>query len=228
MPDKPKIFVGTPCYNGAYAAGYVIGLMALGRRAVKGEFDLVYPPHIGDSLVTRARNGVLHTFLQTDCTHLMWIDDDITFTPDDVLSLVNSGYDFTCGAYPKKDQTKINDPSKMDYVVSRTFDKEVDANGWQSVSICGTGFMCWTRKVADTLLEQAKLLPYKHGSAEDKFEYRIFHNDIGPGLVYMSEDYWVCWEWLKTSGKIWCNPNIKLSHAGFATWHGDYSQVYHG
>jgi hypothetical protein len=223
MSDKPTIFIGSPVYANLMNCEYVDGIVQLVHRAAKGEFNLVRPPVIGDSLVTRARNSVLHAFFHTGATHLMWIDSDIGFTADDVLSLVNSGYDFTCGAYPKKKQPQPASGADMEYIIGRSADEAVDKNGWQSVDVCGTGFMCWTRKAAERLLERARLLPYKHASFEDKFEYRVFHNDIAEDMVYLSEDYWVCLEWRRMAERIWLNPNIKLSHAGIATWKGDYS-----
>ena len=46
-------------------------------------------------------------FLQSDCTHFMFIDADIEFDPMDVLSLMflcdeESDKDIVCGVYPKK------------------------------------------------------------------------------------------------------------------------------
>lgn len=221
--SKPYIYIGTPVYQNVVNCEYMDGVIQLVHRATKGEFNIIRPPVIGDSLVTRARNSVLHNFFMTEATHLMWIDSDIGFNADDVLSLVNSGHDFTCGAYPKKSQPQPASGADMQYIVGRSADMAVDENGWESVDVCGTGFMCWTRSTAERLLEAAREHPYKHGSFDDKFEYRVFHNDISPDLVYLSEDYWACVEWRKLGERIWLNPNIKLSHAGIATWRGDYS-----
>jgi len=60
-----------------------------------------------ESLIQRARNYLVDSFLRSDYTHLMFIDSDIGFNPHDVISLAalaepDSGYDIVCGPYPKK------------------------------------------------------------------------------------------------------------------------------
>ena len=41
-----------------------------------------------DSLITRARNKLVKQFLDTDHTHLFFIDADISFTPDDFIRVL--------------------------------------------------------------------------------------------------------------------------------------------
>jgi hypothetical protein len=60
-----------------------------------------------ESLITRARNYLVDEFLRSDCTHMMFIDSDIGFNPQDVLALAaiaeqGTDYDIVCGPYPKK------------------------------------------------------------------------------------------------------------------------------
>jgi hypothetical protein len=60
-----------------------------------------------ESLITRARNYCCDEFVRSDCTHMMFIDSDIGFNPQDVLALLalqsdDSPYDVLCGPYPKK------------------------------------------------------------------------------------------------------------------------------
>ena len=42
-----------------------------------------------ESLITRARNYLVDEFLRSPYTHLMFIDSDIHFNPNDVLTLVD-------------------------------------------------------------------------------------------------------------------------------------------
>lgn len=60
-----------------------------------------------ESLITRARNYCVDAFLRSDCTHLMFIDSDISFNAGDVIALLaiqgeETEYDVIGGAYPKK------------------------------------------------------------------------------------------------------------------------------
>ena len=59
----------------------------------------------GDSLVTRARNTLVALFLgNPEYTHLLFIDTDITFTPDNVFRLLEMSKKkpIVAAPYPKK------------------------------------------------------------------------------------------------------------------------------
>ena len=68
---------------------------------VRFEFILYQPS------ISRARNLLSAMFLQSDCTHLLFIDADIDFSPDDVFSLIramdaNAEVGVLGGAYPRR------------------------------------------------------------------------------------------------------------------------------
>ena len=62
-----------------------------------------YNTLMNESLITRARNLLAHTFLQSNSTHLMFIDADIGFNANDIISMINVDKDIICGIYPKKE-----------------------------------------------------------------------------------------------------------------------------
>ena len=55
-----------------------------------------------ESLITRARNKSLNKFMNTDCSHLLFIDSDIEFQPEAVMDLLLFDKDVSCCVYPKK------------------------------------------------------------------------------------------------------------------------------
>jgi hypothetical protein len=56
-----------------------------------------------ESLITRARNYLVDEFLhRSDCTHLLFLDADIHFNPQDVIALLALDKDVIGGPYPKK------------------------------------------------------------------------------------------------------------------------------
>lgn len=101
-PKPPKLFIATPAYGGLVTCEYVQGLLNLTRSldasGLAFELDLLAK----ESLITRARNKQVYDFLQTDCTHILFIDADIGFKARDVKYLIESGLDVVCGAYPLK------------------------------------------------------------------------------------------------------------------------------
>ena len=54
------------------------------------------------SIVTFGRNGCTAGFLSSDCTHMLFVDTDISFSAYDVLRLIDADKDVTVGVYSKK------------------------------------------------------------------------------------------------------------------------------
>ena len=84
---KRKIMVGTPMYGGQAAGMYTKSSVDLATLATKYEMDVRFFYLFNESLITRARNYIADEFMRSDCTHLMFIDSDIGFDPNDVLTL---------------------------------------------------------------------------------------------------------------------------------------------
>jgi hypothetical protein len=107
---KRKIMVATPMYGGQCAGMYTKSSVDLSAVAQQYGMDVRFFYLFNESLITRARNYCVDEFMRSDCTHLMFIDSDIGFDPNDVLTLAalqsenpdDDEYDIICGPYPKK------------------------------------------------------------------------------------------------------------------------------
>jgi hypothetical protein len=56
-----------------------------------------------ESLITRARNYLVDEFLnRSECTHMLFIDSDVHFQPQDVIAMLALDKDVIGGPYPKK------------------------------------------------------------------------------------------------------------------------------
>lgn len=225
--------LGSPCYGAQMDATFVTSLLGLQSLCTTRRVGLTYPMLAHESLVTRARNRVVDWFMRSSCSHLFWIDSDIGFSPEDVLRVASYGHDFVVGAYPKKGldlkafQASGKSPASWyEYVVSFTSPLKQTPEGLLSVKLAGTGFMCWSRKVVETLVEANRLSHYKHGDADPNIQYEVFHTGVENG-IYFSEDYDVCKQWTDMGNDIWLDPKIKLSHSGRFTWEGNiHEQIY--
>ena len=102
-----KIFVATPMYGGMCGGQYTKSSVDLAMAATRYGLDIRFHYIFNESLITRARNYLVDEFLRSHYTHMMFIDADIGFDPNDVLALAamssdESEYDIICGPYPKK------------------------------------------------------------------------------------------------------------------------------
>lgn len=110
---KQKIFLATPMYGGQCAGMFAKSVADLTSLCTHYGISVQLYFLFNESLITRARNYVCDEFMRSDCTHLMFIDSDIGFDPNDVVALLaltvienedgsDNPYDIIGGPYPKK------------------------------------------------------------------------------------------------------------------------------
>ena len=100
---KPSVCILTPCYGSMCYVNYVYCLIktkevfALYGIGLKIEFCK------NDSLVSRARNNlVAKAMAMPNITHLMFIDNDITWDPINIVKLIIADKPIVGGIYPLK------------------------------------------------------------------------------------------------------------------------------
>jgi len=182
--QKRKLFVATPMYGGACAGMFTRSVADLSAVCAKYQIPLQLYFLFNESLITRARNYCVDEFMRSEATHLMFIDSDIGFNPQDVLALLalmtdESPYDVMGGPYPKKciSWEKIKqavdkgvadkDPNVLEkYVGDYVFNpkgsqKEIPIGSPVEVMEIGTGFMMVRRKTFEDYKKAYPHLSYK-------------------------------------------------------------------
>ena len=175
---KHKLFVATPMYGGMAHGMYVkacLDLQALmSKYGVETRFSFLF----NESLITRARNYLVDEFLRSECTHLLFIDSDVHYNPQDVVALLALDKDVIGGPYPKKAINWNNialaarkhpdlAPQELENLVGDYVFNVV--KGTQQFSVTeplevleiGTGYMMVKREVFPILEEKYPQLRYK-------------------------------------------------------------------
>jgi len=236
-----SIFVATPMHAGTCTDGFAKSCLALQREADKKNIDIEFVFLSGDSMITSARNTLVHAFLKTNFTHLLFIDSDITFDGFQVLDMVLKDIDIIGGVYPKKHISWDNIYHAVksgarrehlpivasNYVVNSMSGKPIELGSLELVEVrhLGTGMMCIKREVFDSLM--SKIPTYTIGDSLDRnytdagiknedFVYEFFSTEINGAL--MTEDYFFCDLWRKNGGKIFLAPWVRLKHTGSYTF----------
>ena len=99
---KKKLFVATPCYGGMNLGLYTKSCLDLQAMCIQYGLECRFSFIFNESLITRARNYLVDEFLRSGCTHMLFIDADINFNPQDVIALLALDKDVSGGPYPKK------------------------------------------------------------------------------------------------------------------------------
>ena len=94
-----SVFVGTPMFGGQCTAGFASSLLNL-QKYIPFAHSFIS----NESLITRARNMLAHSFLKSEATHLLFIDADVAFDAEDVAQMIKDCWDCVVvgGLYPKK------------------------------------------------------------------------------------------------------------------------------
>jgi hypothetical protein len=102
-PQRPQVFIATPMYGGMAAGIYTVSMVQLPATFLRNGVDSIYAYSRNECLIPNARNVLADQFLESQATHLMWIDADIGFKAMDIITMLIADKDVVCGAYPKKE-----------------------------------------------------------------------------------------------------------------------------
>jgi hypothetical protein len=251
---KSKFFIATPCYGGALTEPYFRSVIKLMTFFNQHKIPLAFGTIANESLVTRARNVLVAYFLNSDYTHLIFVDADIEFQVEDLLKLYVHNKDIVVGAYPKKGvnwshikEGLLMDPSRQhtnqqigalgsDYAINFKFQNRESKtvaveNGLIKLHDAGTGFMMIKRETILKMIENYPDLKYNNDvqmggvDLKDNF-YALFDTMIDPiDRRYLSEDYTFCRRWQEMGGDIWLDPSISLNHYGSFCFQGNPEMI---
>lgn len=228
-----KIYISTPCYDAMMTMQYTISLLKLVTFLQDKNIEFMIDFIGNESLITRARNNTLGKFLNTDSTHLFFIDSDIEFNPDAVLDLIQFNKDVVCCSYPKKTynwnrfiysmQNEKNskesfDSRGLDFAYNAMLDKKgntIQKGNFIKVNHASTGFMMIKREIIEKLNKKYPELEIitDNLAKEDSKIIGLFTCMI-KNKMFLSEDYSFCQRVLDNNGEVWINIYHNLNHVG--------------
>ena len=217
-PQTPRIFIGTPCFEGKVYCNYTSSLIK--TLDLLRENGIDYEVHfMPNQIVTRARNILAYEFLSGNFTHLLFIDADIQWKPQDVIKLINHKKELVVGLYANKSYLIVESNNffkKIQY--SSTFFPEnniMDKNKLMEIKHGATGFMLIERCVFEKVIDLAPEFKYSSHTMNDFFPCKVVDGD------YLTEDYAFCQIWREKGGKIWADLSVCLNHEGWHSYHGN-------
>jgi len=244
----PSLFVATPMYGGMCIGNYAAALMQMPLAMSRAGIKMYYTYMMNESLITRARNSLAYDFLASDATHLLFIDADIGFNPNDIPEMVRRDVDICCGLYPKKEihwqrvadavakgvpAQELKDHTGT-FVVNLVNNErsEVKMNELMEIDNGGTGFMLIKREVFEALADKVPEYSNDMYLAVDterkpKRIKEFFATSIDPevGDRLLSEDYHFCRLARKNGFKVHAAPWVQLSHTGTYVFSGALQRV---
>jgi hypothetical protein len=204
-----KLFLAVPVYRDMPAEFFMCWVKL---EQTKLPFEISCRFLQGQSLVSRARNWLSGDFLETDCTHCLWIDCDILFTPKDVVRLASHDEAIVGGFCPfKKDGELLLACEDLPSVSGP------DERGLLPLRYMGGGFLLVRRDVFERMLaaygDKISYPDADLGRIEHDF-WRVGVYGQGRERRYLNEDLFFQQNALDLGFKVWGDTQVVLKHIG--------------
>lgn len=250
----PRLMVATPLYDGAQA-DYLRSLVGLVGVAEQRGLPCSYVWLSNNASINRVRNVLCGAFLQSDATHLLFLDSDIGFVPDDVIDMVarmqgDNRLAVMGAPYPKR---RVNwslvasaaamglgngNPADLEkysgIFVLELLDPQASFRVDEPVELTrvGTALMMIRRDVIETLCARHPELRYNPDSMDrdcglmTDHLHALFLPMIDPDSGHlMSDDYAFCRRVRDAGFRIWLAPWMRTSHTGPARFAGSLADL---
>lgn len=237
-----KLMVCTPMYGGQCSGSYTKMMVEWSKWAGMHDIELHTHFIFNESIVSRARNDCAHAFLQSDCTHMLFIDADICAdyldlmrlvfltTPDKIVGAPCSKKILDMERLKKAIGANVPNDQLMETCGSFNFNllpdhKEITLNDLTEVAHVGTGIMCIHRETFQKFKQY-----YPQYAYEEKGENKHLFFDVAldDGSL-VSEDILFCRRARRAGLSIYITPWIATSHWGTQEFRGNLvaaSQVF--
>ena len=235
--ENIKLFICTPCHRNV-SVNYCISMIELVQTLEVSQVNYEVDFVIGSSIVEDARNKCVSRFLQTDCTHLFFIDSDVSWDPEHIRDLFYSIAPDTPiigGIYPKK---KLNFNSILsaarDLRTMEDFTGTLDFSMFNpvgqlrnlvEVEHLPAGFMIVSRNVFEVHM---KAFPDNHYVEEGFNMFRFFYCDLinkNGVKTSVGEDVNFCRISRELGYKSYFVPSCTIEHGGEIGFKNKFTQV---
>lgn len=161
---------------------------------------------VGCPYVSGARATMLRKALDAKADVVVFIDHDLSWKPQDLLTLIETEGDVIAGTYRfKKDEEHYMGVIQDDPV---TFLPVVRKDGCIKATRVPAGFLKITKEAVDKFMTAYPDLAYgpKYNPSVDLFNHGVHKGQ------WWGEDYAFSRNWIDAGGEIYIVPNLDLNH----------------
>lgn len=221
---RKKVFIATPTANGIMLTDYVVSLMAMTAQLHEQGIGTVYRTVDGPNVIMQ-RDMLAHEFLQSDCTHLLFVDSDMAFPSDLCARLLAAKKRLIGTIYSRRGLdldrlAKLLDTRGFDDALALAHDWNVHfigntvtvTDGLCKVEALGTGFLLIERACLTEMAERIEVPAYQ--AAHAPIQLRAFFRDLRDGGAIWGHDYAFCKRWVAAGGEVWADVGANIRHVG--------------
>ena len=216
--SKPSVMIAMPCYD-SVKVSTMISIIKLVQQLAKSGVAVGINT-MKSPLIHQARNYLTSVFLNSDFTHLLFVDSDVEFEPEAVLRMLVANKDVICTPYRVKSQ----DVDQKTYTVEIKKATRMEAGDIMEITAGPTGIMLIHRDVFKKIIEKFPDLKIKNSvfpkpGPDHKYYYNFFDFTFEDGYS-AGEDVSFCKLVREVGVKLYANSASFTKHHGSYAWGG--------
>lgn len=224
--NNVQILVGTPMYGMKCHGAYLSSVLSLIQLCHDVGVRIAFSSICNESLLQRSRNYIADEFLRSGFTHLLFIDTDIVFQPEHVLSLLMMDKEVVGAPYTKKEidwERLVQSGLPAEKLSGLAGNLPYLGKDMLLVetNVLLTGFMLIKRQALERIQlsfpenyykPDHNFMPSFNGTRYIQMFFNCAIDEDTQELV--SEYEFFCRTWRKIGGKIYICPWMALTHIG--------------
>jgi hypothetical protein len=224
---NPSFYLCTPTHDGKVHVPYHQGCLRA-TVAFPGRLSVA---HRAGPILPRNRDLLTDGFLDSPATHMLCVDSDIGFGPEQILALIETGKPFVSGTYSKKQEVREIPADYTGRTEGSTFEtlfsngkrgQPIERPLWEAKHV-PAGFMLIERAVVQRMAGAYRNLQY-HVKGIGLIT-GLWSPTFDEGKSYAGEDVAFCRRWLALGGEIWMHRGVVLDHHGEMAYLPDEADV---
>ena len=213
------VVLAIPAYSGTIHLGTMRSIVGDMTTLMKRGDRVSVDDESDNTDIADARATMVAKFLEGDGDELVFVDNDVIWEAGALVRLLDHPVELVAGLYRKR-VDPVSYPVR--WIVSRP---ELRAeNGLLEVAGVPGGFTRCSRSMLEQMVRAYADLTYdRRGRAiVGLFDaYRI-------GRAKLSEDFSFCQRWRDIGGKVWIDPEIRMTHVGLHGFTGHLGEWLRG
>lgn len=203
------LLIGIPSRDDRCFVEFATSLVHSGISLLFKGHNLTIKKSQNDCFVELARNHLIKKFMAGNYTHLLMIDDDMSWNSEAINEMLEADKDVIAGAGP----LKVRDPKFAVVGVTDYYNKIVECTH------IGGAFMMLKRSVIEKMIEA-----YPETYSEYDKCHHLFKMEITKDRM-ITEDFKFCELWGAIGGKVYCYTDVTFGHLGQKEYQGNYRKA---
>lgn len=205
-----KVIFATPTIRRPFAP-YLEALEASVPLLDKAGIDHQIVFEVGCPYISGARATMTRKALDAGADIIVYIDHDVSWDPQDLLTLINTEGHVVAGTYRIKHEPSESPEDYMGVLHCDSNNRPiVRADGCVKAKLVPAGFLKLTKEAVNMFMYHYPELTYGplYNQSVDLFN----HGAVMGDRIWWGEDYAFSQRWNNKCGDIWLVPNLNINH----------------